>query len=90
MRNLPEPLLAGRSADARVAGWRTLFADWGAREVYGYMESSGEPLMLLVPSEKLDEWMSLRFRLGPAAPHKRVGLGIRRPEDAPADAAPSP
>ncbi|HYR06726.1 MAG TPA: hypothetical protein VEQ60_03080 [Longimicrobium sp.] len=67
-----------------------LFADWGALEAWGYVESPGEPLMLLVCSDKLDEWMSLRFRLEPAAPHKLVGLGIRRPEDAPADAAPGP
>ncbi|HYR06728.1 MAG TPA: trypsin-like serine protease, partial [Longimicrobium sp.] len=85
-----DSLLARRSADARVAGWRSLFADWGALEAYGYVETPGEPLMLLVRSDKLDEWMSLRFRLEPAAPHKLVGLGIRRPEDAPADAAPGP
>lgn len=82
-----DSLLARRSADERVAGWRTLFADWGALEACGYVESPGKPFTLLVRSDKLDQWMSLRFRLEPAAPHKLLGLGIRRPEDAPADAA---
>lgn len=54
------------------------------------MESPGKPFMLLVRSEKLDRWMSLNFRLEPAPPHKLLGLAIRWPEDAPADAAPSP
>ena len=83
-----DSLLAGRSADERVAGWRTLFADWGALEARAYAQSPGKPFMLLVRSEKLDRWMSLRFRLEQAAPHKLLGLGIRWPEDAPADAAP--
>lgn len=85
-----DSMLARRSADARVATWRNLFADWGPLEAYGYVESPGKPLVLLVRSEKLDQWMSLTFRLEPAAPHKLVGLAIRRPEDAPADAVPRP
>lgn len=82
-----DSLLARRSADERVAGWRTIFADWGALQAHGYVESPGKPFLLLVRSEKLG-WMSLGFRLEPAAPHKLVALRIRRPEDPPADAAP--
>jgi hypothetical protein len=83
-----DSLLAKRSADERVAGWRSLFADWGALEAWGYAESPGSPFLLLVHSKKLDRWMSLGFRLEPTAPHKLVGLRIRQPEDAPAPAAP--
>jgi hypothetical protein len=86
----PDSLLAKRSADARVATWRGLFADWGPLQAWGYVESPGKPLVLLVRSAKLDRWMSLTFRLEPAAPHKLLGLAIRQPEDAPADAAPGP
>jgi hypothetical protein len=85
-----DSLLAKRSADERVAGWRTLFADWGALQAWGYVESPGKPFALLVHSEKLDRWMSLGFRFEPAAPHKLVGLRIRQPEDEPTDAAHRP
>jgi hypothetical protein len=85
-----DSLLARRSADARVATWRNLFADWGALEAWGYVESPGRPFTLLVRSDKLDRWMSLGFRLEPEAPHKLLALRIRQPEDAPADVAPRP
>jgi hypothetical protein len=85
-----DSLLAKRSAEERVASSRTLFADWGALQAWGYVESPGKPFTLLVRSDKLDRWMSLGFRLEPEAPHKLLALRIRQPEDAPADAAPRP
>ncbi|HEU4881918.1 MAG TPA: trypsin-like serine protease [Longimicrobium sp.] len=83
-----DSLLAKRSAEERVASSRTVFADWGPLQAWGYVESPGKPFMLLVRSDKLDRWMSLSFRLEETPPHKLAGLSVRHPEDAPADAVP--
>ena len=79
-----DSLLADRPADQRVANWRSTYANWGALEAWGYVESPGKPFMLLVYSRKLDRWMRLDFHLQEAAPHKLARMTARSPEDAPA------
>ena len=79
-----DSLLAERPADQRVAGWRSIYENWGPLEAWGYVESPGKPFMLLVYSRKLDRWMRLDFHLQPAAPHRLARMTARQPEDAPA------
>jgi hypothetical protein len=45
---------------------------WGALQACGYVETPGKAFTL-VRNDKLGEWMSLRFRLEPAPPHRLVG-----------------
>lgn len=85
-----DSLLAERPAEQRVASSRSVFANWGALEAWGYVESPERPFMLLVYSRKLDRWMRLDFHLQPAPPHKLARMVARSPEDAPPASGPHP